>query len=231
MENLVDFQTKEKALIDLYRSILNSKNCCKLALSRTKLVPGEGNPDAKIMFIGEAPGKNEDEQGKPFVGAAGKLLGELLNKIGLQREDVFIANVLKCRPPNNRDPLPEEASACLPWLQKQVEIIDPSLIIPLGRHAMERFLPGMKISAVRGKILRRNVSGLGYRVFMPTYHPAAVLYHREWLGLLEEDFKKIPKILEYLKENPTNEKEENNAGDWDSLEIGVSKHFEQGKLL
>jgi len=208
-----------------------SKSCCSLSQTRTNLVPGEGSPEARIMFIGEAPGQKEDQEGKPFIGAAGKLLSDLLLTIGLKREDIFIANVLKCRPPGNRDPLPAEAAACLPWLSRQVAIIDPLLIIPLGRHAMERFLPGMKISAVRGKILRRNVPGLGFRVFMPTYHPAAVLYHREWLTVLESDFKKIPQILEYLTENPSNGETDNVSGNWDTLELGVKKERKQEQFF
>lgn len=206
---------------------IGSKACCPLAKTRTNLVPGEGNPYSKIMFIGEAPGQREDLSGKPFIGAAGKLLSDLLSSIGLKREDIFIANVLKCRPPANRDPLPNEVSACLPWLARQVEIIDPLLIIPLGRHAMERFLPGMKISEVRGKILRRKVPDLGFRVFMPTYHPAAALYHREWLNVLKSDFQKIPKILEYLSENPSNTDQESVAGNWDTLELGIKKDKKQ----
>lgn len=227
-------KSKEKKIAELNQQMIKAGECCYLAKTRTNIVPGEGSAGARIMFIGEGPGQKEDEQGRPFIGQAGQLLSELLQTINLARKDVFIANVLKCRPPNNRDPLPDEVKACWPWLQKQIEIINPLLIIPLGRHAMERFLPDMKISAVRGKILRRNVPGMGTRVFMPTYHPAAALYHRDWLGFLQQDFRKIPKVLEHLESNnePANSAEDKNNLEWDSLEIGVGKDKkEQGRLL
>lgn len=168
---------------------------CELSKTRTNVVPGEGNSKAEIMFIGEGPGKNEDELGRPFVGAAGKLLDELIGSIGLKREDVYIANVVKCRPPNNRDPLPVEVDSCRDWLDKQVEIINPKLIILLGRHSMDRFLPNLKISIDHGKPKRFNG-----RVYMPIYHPAAALYRRQLLEDLKRDFKKIPKILEMIRE-------------------------------
>jgi len=218
----------------LNKEMERSSACCHLAKVRINIVPGEGNAEAKVMFIGEGPGQKEDEQGRPFVGQAGQLLNELLAGIGYERKDVFIANVLKCRPPNNRDPLPEEVATCWPWLKKQIEIIDPLIIIPLGRHAMERFLPGMKISQVRGKIMRRNVPELGIKVFMPTYHPAAALYHREWLGALKEDFRKIPRIIEHLEENSKGnfESGESEVLEWDSLEIQPKKEeHTQGRLL
>jgi len=223
--------TKKSELAALNEKIEQSSSCCRLADVRTNIVPGEGDPEAKVIFIGEGPGQKEDQQGKPFVGQAGQLLSQLLSEIGMSREKVFIANVLKCRPPNNRDPLPEEIEACWPWLRRQLEIINPVLIIPLGRFAMERFLPGMKISAVRGKILRRNIPDIGIKVFMPTYHPAAALYHREWLSLLQEDFQKIPRVLD-LMSAPENQND--SAGlisEWDSLEVGPKKQHEQGKLL
>lgn len=191
---------KNRKIAELNEEMLQKGFCCPLGQTRINLVPGEGDADSKILFIGEGPGQKEDEAGRPFIGMAGKLLSELLAGIGVQREEVFIANVVKCRPPGNRDPQPEEVKACWPWLMRQIQIIDPQIIIPLGRHAMERFLPGMKISAVRGKILRRNVPEVGVRVFMPTYHPAAALYHREWLKFLQADFAKIPKILKKLEE-------------------------------
>lgn len=191
---------KNRKIEKLNAEMLKGGFCCPLGKTRINLVPGEGDADSKVLFIGEGPGKKEDEAGRPFIGMAGKLLSNLLAEIGIKREEVFIANVVKCRPPGNRDPQPEEVKACWPWLEKQIKIIQPKLIIPLGRHAMERFLPGMKISAVRGKIMRRDIPGLGKLVFMPSYHPAAALYHREWLKFLQEDFKKIPKILKKLEE-------------------------------
>lgn len=168
---------------------------CSLSKSRTNVVPGEGNLNAEIMFIGEAPGQKEDELGRPFVGAAGKLLDKLIESIGLKREKVFIANVIKCRPPQNRDPLPEEIEACRPWLDEQVERINPKLLVLLGRHSMGRFLPNLKISKDHGKPKR-----LKGRVYFPVYHPAAALYRRELLDDLEKDFRKIPKILKIIKE-------------------------------
>ena len=179
------------------------KKCtaCELSKTRTTVVPGEGNPKAQIMFIGEGPGKNEDLQGRPFVGAAGKFLDQLLRQINLKREDVYIANVVKCRPPNNRDPKPEEAAACWPWLESQIKTIKPKIIIPLGRHSLQRFIPEAGISQYHGRALRKNFPNLGGKlVFFPCYHPAAALYNGSLRGTLEEDFKKIPKVIELIKE-------------------------------
>lgn len=175
-------------------------NNCALRKGCSQVVSGDGNPEAEIMFIGEAPGKKEDEMGIPFVGAAGKFLNEMLASINLKREDIYIANVIKCRPPENRDPLPEEIGACWPWLEKQIEIIDPKLIITLGRHSLGRFFPLMKISEVHGKAFRRNFPKIGSRVFYALYHPAAALYNGSMRELLIKDFRKIPKILEKTKE-------------------------------
>lgn len=172
--------------------------CEKCALSKTRInvVPGGGSASADIMFIGEGPGKNEDEQGVPFVGAAGKMLDKLIGSIGLTREDIYITNVVKCRPPGNRDPLPEEVDACRDWLNRQIEIIKPKLIILLGRHSMDRFLPNQKISIIHGQPKRRNG-----QVYFPIYHPAAALYRNALLKDLEKDFKKIPKILEMIEKD------------------------------
>lgn len=178
---------------EIEKKILECEKC-PLSKGRTHGVPGEGSLKAEIMFIGEAPGQKEDELGRPFVGAAGKLLDKLIASIGLKREDVFIANVVKCRPPDNRDPLPEEIEACRPWLDQQLKKIKPKLIVLLGRHAMGRFLPNPRISVDHGKPKRRH----GY-VFFPVYHPAAALYRNSLLEDLQRDFKKIPKILEMMK--------------------------------
>lgn len=159
----------------------------------TNFVPGEGSPDAAIMLIGEAPGKNEDLQGRPFVGAAGKLLDELIESIGLRREDVFITNVLKARPPGNRDPLPGEAEHNWPWLERQIAAIRPRLIVLLGRHAMARFLPNRKISRDHGR--PRLLRG---QVYLPVYHPAAALYTGALRETLFEDFAQIPALLERI---------------------------------
>ncbi len=155
------------------------------------------------MFIGEGPGQKEDELGRPFVGAAGKFLDEMLASINLKREEVYIANIIKCRPPGNRDPLPEEAEACWPWLIEQIKIIDPKLIAILGKHSLERFLPNQKISQIHGRALRRNIPEIGTRVFYALYHPAAALYNGGMRSVLIEDFKKIPAVLGAAKKPET----------------------------
>lgn len=169
---------------------------CPLHSGRTLGVPGEGSAKAEIFFIGEGPGKNEDETGRPFVGAAGKLLEQLLESIGLTREDVFIGNVVKCRPPGNRDPFPDEIETCTSlYLFNQIRIIKPKLIATLGRHSMHRFLPeNFQISKVHGKPFRRNG-----QVYLPLYHPAAALYHNALKETLFADIHRIPKVLEKIK--------------------------------
>lgn len=173
---------------------------CALHTGRTHAVPGEGSAHAEIMFIGEGPGRMEDEQGRPFVGPAGKLLTELLASIGIKREDVYITNVVKCRPPGNRDPEPEEITACFPYLISQINLIKPKLIIPLGRHAMTTFLPGLKISAAHGKPYRRTVAGIGKYVFYPSYHPAASLHQPSLKQDLLADFKRLPAVIKKVDE-------------------------------
>lgn len=179
------------------------KACSKCALRAgcNQVVPGDGSAEAKIMFIGEGPGKKEDELGVPFVGAAGKFLDEMLAAIKLKREDVYIANTVKCRPPQNRDPLPEEKEICWPWLLKQIKIIQPKLIVTLGRHSMEIFLPNHKISEVHGSAMRRDFPGIGKQVFFALYHPAAALYNGSMREVLLKDFKKIPKVLELIEKD------------------------------
>ena len=179
-------------LEELNNQILSCEKC-KLYKTRINVVVGEGNSKADIMFIGEAPGRKEDESGLPFVGSAGKILDELIQSIGLQRSDIYIANVVKCRPPKNRDPLPEEIDSCREWLDRQVEIIKPKLIVLLGRHSMDRFLPNRKISIDHGKPKR-----LDGQVYYPVYHPAATIYRKQVLEDLQKDFLKIPKILEKI---------------------------------
>ena len=172
---------------------------CSLRETATQAVPGDGSASAEIMFVGEAPGKNEDLQGVPFVGAAGKFLAEMLATINLKREDIYITNVVKYRPPDNRDPLPDEIDACMPWLHEQIKIIQPKVIVTLGRHAMEHFIPGKKISEVHGQAFRRTFDDIGPQVFFALYHPAAALYNGGMRQTLIEDFKKIPKVVERLK--------------------------------
>ncbi len=172
---------------------------CPLHASRRNAVPGEGNPDARVVFVGEAPGRNEDLQGRPFVGAAGKLLTELLASIGLRREDVFITNVVKCRPPNNRDPRPEEIEACLPFLERQLRVIDPDVIVALGRHSALTLLrlAGREegsIMRIRGRVFEVELFGRE-RLLMPTLHPAAALYNPRLRPLLEEDFRRLKELL------------------------------------
>lgn len=173
--------------------------CPDLAETATNLVMGDGNENADIVFIGEAPGKNEDDQGLPFVGAAGKFLNEMLESIGLERGDVYITNIVKYRPPNNRDPLPEEKKAFWPYLVEQLDIIAPKIIVTLGRHSMEYFLPDMKISQIHGQPKRISF-GKGKIVILPLYHPAAALYNGSMRATLQEDFQKIPKIIEQINE-------------------------------
>lgn len=182
---------------------------CELHHSRKNAVPGEGPPDAEIMFIGEGPGFHENEQGRPFVGAAGKLLDELLAKIDLKRSDVFIGNVVKCRPPGNRDPQPAELSACSGYLERQIQAIDPKVIVTLGRYSLMRFMPNAKISDVHGKAMQ--VKG---RLVVAMYHPAAGLHQRSLMSTIEEDFKRIPELIAKadkatsVQEQPAVEKKE-----------------------
>jgi len=184
---------KQQQLDDLAADIVASNVCPALAATATNLVMGDGDPDADIVFVGEAPGKNEDEQGKPFVGAAGKFLNEMLEDIGLARKDVYITNTVKYRPPNNRDPLPEEKKAFLPYLKQQLAIIQPKLIVTLGKHGTETFLPGLKISQIHGQ--PKRLRGL---VVLPLFHPAAALYNGGMRQTLMDDFRKIPRILELI---------------------------------
>jgi len=184
---------KQAQLDALSAQILADNVCPDLAAQATQLVFGAGNPNADIVFIGEAPGKNEDLKGEPFVGAAGKFLNEMLAMIGLKREDIYITNIVKYRPPNNRDPLPAEKQTFLPYLEKQLEIIQPKLIVTLGRHSMDSLLPGLKISEVHGKPKRYH----GH-VYLPLFHPAAALYNGGLRQTLIDDFAEIPAILEKI---------------------------------
>lgn len=168
---------------------------CTLRTGATQAVPGNGNADANILLIGEAPGKKEDMEGIPFIGSAGKFLSEMLASINLNREDIFITNVVKYRPPENRDPSPEEKEACKQWLVDQVRVIDPVLIVTLGRHAMENFILDKKISEVHGKTFCITLPDLGTRTFYCLYHPAAALYNGGLREALKKDFKKIPRLL------------------------------------
>ncbi|EKD63568.1 MAG: hypothetical protein ACD_51C00253G0004 [uncultured bacterium] len=200
-------------MTNLQEIINQCGNCrkCRLYEGRKNVVPGDGNENAEIMFIGEGPGKDEDLQGKPFVGAAGKFLNELLNSINLEREDVYIANVIKCRPPGNRDPFPEEIEACWPYLEAQIRIIRPALIVTLGRHSMGRFLPGLKISQAHGQPKRYKGIDGGKQVYYPMYHPAVALYNGSYREILIRDMKRIPKLLEKIKNENLNERTQSAA--------------------
>ena len=169
-----------------------------LKQTATQAVFGDGNPAAEIVFIGEAPGKKEDAEGRPFIGAAGKFLAEMLAAVNLKREDIYITNIVKYRPPDNRDPLPEEIAACAPWLHAELEAVGPKLVIFLGRHSMNHFFPDEKISLVHGKLLKKKIPGFPTEFFFPLYHPAAALYNGGMRETLIEDFKKIPSILKKI---------------------------------
>jgi uracil-DNA glycosylase family 4 len=163
---------------------------CELGKHRTRAVPGEGPENATLLFIGEAPGWHEDQQGRPFVGPAGKFLEELLASIGLKREQVFIANVIKCRPPSNRDPLPGEIQACSKWLAQQIELLHPKMIVTLGRYSMAKYFPNQSISQVHGKAKKQdNV------IYYAMYHPAAALHQASLRKTIEADMAKIPQVL------------------------------------
>jgi DNA polymerase len=201
-----------KAEVELAKIAQEVAECTKCALhySRKLAVPGEGPAGAEIMFIGEGPGFHENEQGRPFVGAAGKYLEELLGNIGMKRSEVFIGNVVKCRPPGNRDPLPEELSACSSYLERQILAINPKVIVTLGRFSMAHFLPNAKISDVHGQAMK--VKG---RLIVAMYHPAAALHQPSLKSAVEQDFSRLPELIakaaqmpEYADPRPPEEKKE-----------------------
>jgi uracil-DNA glycosylase len=169
---------------------------CRLAAGRTNAVPGEGSPDTEVVLIGEAPGFNEDRLGRPFIGRAGDLLVKLLGSIGWRRDDVFITNVVKCRPPDNRDPEPDEVTACAPYLKRQLEILDPAVIVTLGRHSMGRFMPGARISQAHGTTAAVDpASGARDATVFAMYHPAAALRGAEVERQSYEDIGHVPQVL------------------------------------
>jgi uracil-DNA glycosylase family 4 len=169
---------------------------CPLHTHRTRAVPGEGHPETEVVFVGEGPGYNEDQQGRPFVGAAGTLLNELLNKIGWKRQEVFITNIVKCRPPGNRDPEPTEIAACAPYLRRQLEVLDPALVVTLGRHSLQTFMPGARIGEVHGKV--RDVdpaTGAARARALAMYHPAAALRQNSLRETMLLDMTAAPQAL------------------------------------
>ena len=194
MDETRDYETILAALQEIEAEV-RSCTACALHKGRTRAVPGEGPVNAEIMFIGEAPGRNEDQQGRPFVGQAGQLLEELLDEIGLTRNDVWIGNVVKCRPPGNRDPQPEEIAACAGYLERQIDLLQPKLIATLGRFSMEKFFPGTRITRVHGKAKRD-----GTRVLIPLFHPAYVLRNMAAMPDAIRDIRKIPRLLERLEQ-------------------------------
>ena len=178
-------------LIDRIRSC----TLCSLSEKRTQAVPGEGSLDAEIMFVGEGPGFYEDRDGRPFVGPAGKFLDELLQSIGLRRETVYITNMVKCRPPNNRDPLPGEVNACRPYLDSQLEMISPEVIVTLGRHSFSKFFPSQSLTKARGRSQQwRNLT------VYPIYHPAAALHNPRLRSVIIEDFSRLPDVVRSARE-------------------------------
>lgn len=185
--------SKREQLEEVAHDIIENQVCPELAASATQLVLGEGSVDAAIMLVGEAPGAAEDREGRPFIGASGRFLAEMLESIGLTRQDVYITNIVKYRPPKNRDPKPDEIDAFKPYIRAQINIIEPQIIITLGRHAMNVFLPGAKIGEIHGQ--PQKVDGHWY---LPLYHPAAALYNGGMRVTLKEDFARIPDILENL---------------------------------
>lgn len=183
----------EEALAQIVTEVAVCQKCA-LYHSRKKSVPGEGPAQSEIMFIGEGPGFHENEQGRPFVGAAGNFLNELLAQAGMKREDVWIGNVVKCRPPGNRDPQPEELSACNEYLERQIAAINPKIIITLGRYSMAKFMPGAKISAVHGQMRR-----IGNRFVIAMFHPAAALHQASLKPAILKDFSQLPGLLEQAR--------------------------------
>lgn len=194
-------------LDSIRQQIVNDGVCPELATQATQLVFGDGNPDADVVFIGEAPGKKEDETGQPFVGAAGKFLDEMLASVDMARSDIYITNIVKYRPPNNRDPFPEEKKAFLPYLQAQLEAIKPKVVVTLGRHSTNCFLPDLQISKAHGHAkriklqLKANKDDILEVVILPLYHPAAALYNGGMRQTLMDDFSQIPALLTKLTNN------------------------------
>lgn len=177
-------------LSELCQEILTCQRCQVLAENRTRVVPGEGAENASIVFIGEAPGWHEDQQGRPFVGPAGMFLNELIKSIGLKRGQVYITNVIKCRPPQNRDPLPTEIQNCRNWLDRQIKLINPRMVVTLGRYSMAMFFPGRSISKIHGTAQRQDNI-----IYYAMYHPAAALHQQSLRQTVEADMLKIPAIL------------------------------------
>jgi uracil-DNA glycosylase len=192
-------------VLDEVATLVRSCGRCELCRGRTNAVPGHGNPQTDIMFIGEAPGQHEDRQGLPFIGASGQFLNQLLASIELSREDVFITNIVKCRPPGNRDPLPDEIAACGSYLDTQIDVINPLMIVTLGRFSMSKWFPNERISRIHGQ-----ARTFGQRVVVPMYHPAAALHQASLRTTIEADFERLPRILAQAREQLAPAEEEAN---------------------
>jgi DNA polymerase len=192
---------ERRAALEVIAAEVRDCTRCRLHTTRTRAVPGEGDPSTEVMFVGEGPGQNEDREGRPFVGRAGGLLVNLLGHIGWSREDVFITNIVKCRPPGNRDPEPDEIAACAPYLQRQLEVLDPAVVVTLGRHSMARFMPGVRISQAHGTTRRADpATGARDATVVAMYHPAAALRTESIERESYEDVALIPGVLTDARE-------------------------------
>ena len=187
---------ERRAALEAIASEVRVCRRCRLSEQRTLAVPGEGDPDTEVVFVGEGPGQNEDRQGRPFVGAAGDLLEQLLGLVGWQRKEVYITNIVKCRPPGNRDPEPDEVAACRPYLERQLEVLDPALVVTLGRHSLQTFMPGERISQVHGTARPADpASGARAATAYAMYHPAAALRQASLVVTMQRDMAAIPETL------------------------------------
>jgi DNA polymerase len=192
---------ERRAALDAIASEVRVCERCRLSQQRTLAVPGEGDPDTEVVFVGEGPGQNEDRQGRPFVGAAGELLERLLALVGWRREEVYITNVVKCRPPGNRDPEPDEIAACRPYLERQLQVLDPALVVTLGRHSLQTFMPGERISHVHGTARPVDpATGARAAIGYAMYHPAAALRQASLVSTMQRDMAAIPATLVEARE-------------------------------
>ncbi|RME65488.1 MAG: uracil-DNA glycosylase, partial [Caldilineae bacterium] len=196
LSNAASAQSPLEASLHALEAEINACTRCRLAAHRTHAVPGEGAPDALVMFVGEGPGVEEDRQGRPFVGRSGAFLTEMIQRVGLRREDVYITNVVKCRPPDNRDPLADELAACSSFLDRQIALIDPKIIVTLGRFSMERWFPGARITRIHGQV---KEIGDG-RMAMAMFHPAAALRNPRWREAFVQDMEKLPRLIQGLRD-------------------------------
>ncbi len=199
---------ERRAALDAVAAEVRDCRRCRLHAERTKAVPGEGHPDTEVVFVGEGPGFNEDREGRPFVGPAGNLLNELLSAIGWRRDEVFITNVVKCRPPGNRDPEPDEVAACAPFLQRQLQVLDPALVVTLGRHSLQTFMPGARIGGTHGTTRPVDpTTGAHDAMAYAMYHPAAALRQGSLRQTMAIDMAGVPQALLHARARRANEPE------------------------